>query len=152
MTSPTKFYHVIQIILQICSCDQSLVTLVFLWEKLSQPQFYKDLTRKAAFFEELFWFKFNSLELVLSTNLKFYISPAKVLKLKLRKFWGLIPTYVEVTGEKLVEAFLQPNFEIVTKSHITFNEEILNGKLHFLCSERSILGIVCLCSITSNST
>ena len=102
MTSPTKFYHVIQIILQICSCDQSFVTLVFLWEKLSQPQFYKDLTRKAAFFEELFWFKFNSLELVLSTNLKFYISPAKVLKLKLRKFWGLIPTYVEVTGEKLV--------------------------------------------------
>ena len=50
MTSPTKFYQVIQIILYMCSCDQSLVTLAFLWEKLSQPQFYKDLTRKTAFF------------------------------------------------------------------------------------------------------
>ena len=30
MTSPTRFHHVIQIILQKCSCDQSLVTLAFL--------------------------------------------------------------------------------------------------------------------------
>ena len=35
-----------------CSCGQSLVTLAFLWEKLSQPQFDKDLTRKTAFFED----------------------------------------------------------------------------------------------------
>ena len=35
------------------SCDQSLVILIFLWEKLSQSQFDKDLTRnrKAAFFD-----------------------------------------------------------------------------------------------------
>ena len=45
-----KFYHVIQIVLQMCSCDQSLATVAFLWETLSQPQFYKDLTRKTAFF------------------------------------------------------------------------------------------------------
>ena len=30
MTSPTKFYHVIQIIMEIWSSDQSLVTLAFL--------------------------------------------------------------------------------------------------------------------------
>ena len=41
-----------------CLCDQSLVTVAFLLEKLSQPQFYKDLTRKTAFFEG---FKFNNL-------------------------------------------------------------------------------------------
>ena len=29
-------------------------------------------------------------------------SVAKGLKIKARKFWGLIPTFVEVTGEKLV--------------------------------------------------
>ena len=29
----------------------------------------------------------------------------KVLKLKVRKFWGLTPTSVEVTGEKLVEGW-----------------------------------------------
>ena len=27
---------------------------------------------------------------------------AKGLKLKVRKFWGLTPTFAEVTGEKLV--------------------------------------------------
>ena len=32
-----KFYHMPQIILLMLSCDQSLVTLAFLWEKLSQP-------------------------------------------------------------------------------------------------------------------
>ena len=32
--SPTKFYHVTQIIFYMGSCDQSLVTLAFLWEKL----------------------------------------------------------------------------------------------------------------------
>ena len=45
MTSQTKFYHVIQIILQMWSCEQSLVTLAFLWEKLSLSQFYKVLTK-----------------------------------------------------------------------------------------------------------
>ena len=38
----------------------SLVTLAFLWGKLPQPQFYKDLTRKAAFFERWSWFKLNN--------------------------------------------------------------------------------------------
>ena len=99
MTSPAKFYHVIQIILYICSCEQTLVTLAFLWEKLSQPQFYKDLTKKIAFFEGRSWFKFNNLGLPLGTNLKFYTSVAKRLQLKIRKFWQLISTFVEVTGE-----------------------------------------------------
>ena len=39
-------------------------------------------------------------------NLKFYTSVAKGLKLKVRKFWGLITTLVEVTGEKLVPPIL----------------------------------------------
>ena len=85
-----------------CSSDQSLVIVAFLWEKLSQPQFYKELTRKTAFFEGLFWFKFNNLGLALGKNLKFYTSLAKGLKVKVRKFLGLIPTFVEVTGKKLV--------------------------------------------------
>ena len=33
--------------------------------------------------------------------LKFYTSVAKGLKLKIRKLWELIPTFVEVTGKKL---------------------------------------------------
>ena len=34
--------------------------------------------------------------------LKFYISVTKGLKLKFRKFWGLISTFVEVAEEKIV--------------------------------------------------
>ena len=61
------------------------------------------MTRKTAIFEGWSWFKFNNLGLALVTNLKFYTSMAKGLKLKVRKFWGLIPMFVEVTGEKLVQ-------------------------------------------------
>ena len=46
--------------------------------------------------------------LALGINLKFYISVANGLKLKVRKFFGLIPTLVEVTGEKLVAGPFAP--------------------------------------------
>ena len=38
--------------------------------------------------------------------LKFYNGVAKGFKLKVRKFYRLIPTFVEVTGEKLVGRLL----------------------------------------------
>ena len=79
-----------------------LATLAFLWEKLSQPQFYKPLTRKTTFFEGWSWFKFNNYGLAAGRNLKFYTSVGKGLKLIVRKFWWLIPTFVEVLGEKLI--------------------------------------------------
>ena len=40
--------------------------------------------------------------LALGTDLKLYTSLSKWLKLKVRKLWGLILTFVGVTGEKLV--------------------------------------------------
>ena len=65
------------------------------------------MTRKTAFFEGWSWSKFNNLGLALGTNLKFYTNVAKGLKLKVRKFWGLIPTFAKVTEERLVRsAFL----------------------------------------------
>ena len=49
------------------------------------------------------------MELALGANLKFYTSVLKGLKLKFSKFCGLVPTFVEVTGEKMVGAvFLAP--------------------------------------------
>ena len=46
---------------------------------------------------------------IMDTNLKFNTSLSKGLKLKVIKFWGLILTFVEVTGEKPVRgAFLAP--------------------------------------------
>ena len=44
----------------------------------------------------------------LGTNLKFYSSVVKRLKLKVRKFWGLILTFAEVTEEKLVGGLFAP--------------------------------------------
>ena len=94
-----------------CSRDQSLVAVAFLSEKLSQTQCYKDLTRKTVFFRcdlgssSIIW----DWHLALVTNLNFYTSVTKRLKLKVRKFWRLIPTFVEVTGGKLVAKLPTPS-------------------------------------------
>ena len=58
---------------------------------------------KIYFFEGYSWFKFNNLGLVLGMTLNFYTTVAK--ELRVRKFKGLTPTFVEVTWEKLVESF-----------------------------------------------
>ena len=60
------------------------------------------MTKKIAFFEGWSWFKFNNLGLARGTHLKFWSSVAKGLKLNVRKFLEINPTFVEVTGEKLV--------------------------------------------------
>ena len=71
--------------------------------KVIKPQFYKDLTRKTAFLRGGWsWLKFSNLGLALGTNLTFYTSVPKGLKQKVRKFWELIPTFVEVAWGKLV--------------------------------------------------
>ena len=66
------------------------------------------MTWKTTSFEGWSWFKFNNLGLALRMTLKFHTSVAKVLKLKLKKFCGLSPTFVEVTGKKLVGGPLWP--------------------------------------------
>ena len=88
-------------------CDQSLVTSIAMGE-LSQSQFCKDLIRKTGLFERWSWFKFNNLGLALGMNLKFYSSVKKGLKLIVRKFLGLVSTFIEVTGEKLVGGLFGP--------------------------------------------
>ena len=60
------------------------------------------MTRKTNIFETSSWFRFNNLGLTLDVALNFYTSVAKGLKLKVKEFYRLIPTFVEVTGEKLV--------------------------------------------------
>ena len=52
--------------------------------------------------------------------LKFYISVAKELKLKVGIIWGLIPTLGEVTGENLVGApFWLPSLAEVRGTHFS---------------------------------
>ena len=97
MTSTTKFYRRIQITLPIWSCDQSLVTLGFLREKFNL-NFIRILPKKPNYFEDYSWLKFINLGLALGMTLKFYTSVTKGLKLKVKRVWRLIPTFIEVTG------------------------------------------------------
>ena len=67
------------------------------------------LYQEITFFEGWSWFKLIFLGLALGKNLKFYTSLSKGLRLKVRKILGLISTFVEVTGEKLIGGdFLPP--------------------------------------------
>ena len=69
-------------------------------EEVIVPQFYKDLTRKTNIFEEYSWLKSNILGwLALGMALKLYTSVAKGLKLKIRMFWRLIPTFLKKHGK-----------------------------------------------------
>ena len=54
---------------------------------------------------ECSWLKVNNFGLGLVIALKLYTSVTKGLKLNVRKFWGVIPTFLEVAGEKLVGGF-----------------------------------------------
>ena len=53
-------------------------------------------------FEGWSWLKLNNLGLALGTNLKFYTSLSKRLKLTVRKFWRLNLLFAKVTGENLL--------------------------------------------------
>ena len=88
------------------SRDSNYVVDVVMWLKFGNSSIstkeFMIASSLQGFEQKNSWFKFNNLRLTLGANLKFYTSVAKELKLKVRKFWGLIPTFVEVTEEKLV--------------------------------------------------
>ena len=68
--------------------------------------------------------------LALGMVLKFYNSVAKELKRKARKFFGLVPTFVEVTGEKLVkEGFLTPILNKINDMTVTFFSKVYHCKV-----------------------
>ena len=100
MTSLTKFYHVTQIILYIWSYDQSLVTLAFQWEKIIATSVLWGFDQLKQFFHGCPWFRFSNVGLGLGMAFTFCTIVKKRLKLEVSR--GLIPTFVEVTGEKLV--------------------------------------------------
>ena len=74
------------------------------------------MTGKTSFFEGWSWLKFNNLGLARGMNLKFYTSVRKGLKVrksekvrqKSEKVSGVVPTILEVTGEKLVLGLIAP--------------------------------------------
>ena len=62
--------------------------------------------------------------MTLGTNLKFYTSVTKGLTIKVRKFWVLIRTFVEVTGENLAGGLPILNRVNACFSLITWQNEI----------------------------
>ena len=96
---------------KIISRDSNYIADVVIWSKfgnysisMREVIITSILEGKKQFFEGCFWFKFNNLKLALGMALKFNTKLAERLKLKVRKFWELIPIYVEVIREKLVGA------------------------------------------------
>ena len=85
MTSSIKFYYPIQIILQIWSRDQSLVTLAFYDRSYDKLNFIRIRPEKTFFFEGWSWNMFNNFWLKRGIALKFYTSLAKGLKTKSHK-------------------------------------------------------------------
>ena len=79
-----------------------------MWSKFDNPSISmrKDnnhnLNSKITFFEGRSWFKFNDSRLAQVMALTFSTSVGKVLKLTVTEVWRMIPTFVEVIGEKLV--------------------------------------------------
>ena len=76
------------------------------------------MTRKTAFLEGWSWFKIQNSGLALGTNSKFYTSLSKGLKLKVRKFGGLISTLVEVTGLKIKQTQAADHARKDRQSHL----------------------------------
>ena len=111
-----KYYDVIsfvvEVTIKILSHDSNYIVDAVTWPKFGNSNFcmkeviitssLQGFYQKKLFFRERSCFKFNNLGLTLGINLKFYFRVAKRLKLNVRKFWGLIPAFVEITGEKLV--------------------------------------------------
>ena len=104
--------------------DLNYIVDVFMWPTFGNSNIsvrevtiisiLKDLTRKTTFFDEWSWFKFSIIwdghnNLVLRS----YTNASKMLKLKVKKFWRLNPTFVELAGEKMIgrEGFPLPHSE-----------------------------------------
>ena len=66
--------------------------------------------------------------------LKFRISLEKGLRLKVRKFWRLIPTLVEVTGEKLIGGLLHtPQHRLPNLKRVKIAKDVrLNSNNYFI--------------------
>ena len=88
----------------------NLAQLYFTWRRSKKWEviitlILEGIDQNKQYFEGCFWFKFNNLGLALDMVLKFNTNVVKGSKLKVRRFWELIPILVEVIREKLVRGF-----------------------------------------------
>ena len=99
---------------KILSLESNYIEDVVMWPKFGNSSIsireviittiLQGFYQKNSFFEWCYWFKFNNLRLARGL----YISASKGLRLKVRRFLRLIPTFLEVTGEKQVGGLSGP--------------------------------------------
>ena len=113
----------------------------FLWERLSQPQFIKDWTRKTAFFESCLWFNLNNLGLALG-EIQILHQRGKRVKIKCQKVleanFYVCRSYRRKTGRRV---FLAPILNKVKKPKSKSNGKTLPRYLpnSFHCCQKSLL-------------
>ena len=105
--------------------------------------FIRRLPERPLFFEGWSWYKFNNLGLALETNLKFYASVAKGLKLKVRKVLAA-DSYVRRSyrgktgsGDGGGGAFC-PTLSIVNRVKIYLKKIFLDNSFHEDCRDNII--------------
>ena len=127
---------------KILSRNSHYIVCVFMWAKFGNSRIsireviiisiYKDLARKINSFEGCSRFNFSNFEVALDMDLTFYTSVIKWLKLKVIKFWWLIPTFLEFIGEKLVGGLFPPFAWIGLKSSLWYLKKVLRRSLCYL--------------------
>ena len=117
-------YYVYDVTNKILSYESNYIVDVVTWPKSGYSSIcikeviINSILWETTFFERWSWFKLNNLGLALGANLKFYTSLSRGLKLKVKKFWGLILTFVEVKEEKLLEGAFLPHPPILIRINI----------------------------------
>ena len=117
-------YYVYDVTKKILSYESNYIVDVVTWPKSGYSSIcikeviINSILWETTFFERWSWFKFNNLGLELGANLKFCTSLSRGLKLKVKKFWGLILTFVEVKEEKLLEGAFLPHPPILIRINI----------------------------------
>ena len=104
-----KIWRVTQIILQIWSYHQRLLTLHFFERSYHNLNFRKILREKPIFWGVLLGQLINNLGLGLGIALTLYTNRTKGLKLKVRNFWVISLTFVEVRRKKPVGGLFGPS-------------------------------------------
>ena len=132
MTSSKKFIAWLRLSCRFGHVTKVWQTYHFIERSYHNLNFIRIWPEKTLFFEGSSWLKVNHLGVALGMAWKSYTSVAKGLKLKVRKCWGLIPTFEEVTRGKLLGggSLFAPSLRIKNRVNVRFKAQ----KYIYICT------------------
>ena len=111
---------------KILSCDLNYIVDVVMWSKFGNSSIsmreviitsiLSGFDQKKYFFWEVVLVQVQWFGTDARYGLELYTSVVKGSKLKVRKFWGLLPTFVEFAREKLVGGAFPPSWIVLKNS------------------------------------